>query len=144
MLDSFVLAPRYSMDDESIWLKGIDPSRNYWFYVNGVPELTVHIPGLVVADVETWIAKIKAFRGLQPNEEMQLERAASTVTIRCVGNNCYAIAAEIDGAPVWHLFDRETLESLLRTAHPDWMCAPQDVELGRELIMQSFSQPAYV
>ncbi|WP_443029197.1 hypothetical protein [Spirulina sp. CS-785/01] len=144
MLDSFVLAPRYGMDDESIWLKGIDPSRNYWLYINGVQELTTTLPGLVVADVEMWIAKIKEFRGLQPQEKMQLERAASTLTIHCVSSNCYAIEAEVQGAPVWHLFDKETLESLLRTAHPDWMCAPQDVELGRELIMQSFSQPAYV
>jgi hypothetical protein len=60
--------------------------------------------------------------------------------IRCISPNCYALESRINDAPVWHLFDQETLDSLLMTAHPDWQCAPSDVELGRNLLLRSFSQ----
>ncbi|BAY07763.1 hypothetical protein NIES2098_08850 [Calothrix sp. NIES-2098] len=69
---------------------------------------------------------------------MALTRIASTCQIHCVSSNCYAVETEINDAPVWHLFDRETLDSLLMTAHPDWQYAPTDVELGRKLLLKSF------
>jgi len=43
---------------------------------------------------------------------------------------------------VWHLFDYESLESLLMTAHPDWRCAPEHLALGRSLLSVAFEQPA--
>jgi hypothetical protein len=71
-----------------------------------------------------------------------LARAASSCTIHCVSLNCYGVEAEINNAPVWHLFDQETLDSLLMTAHPDWQCAPKDIELGRKLLLRSLELAA--
>jgi hypothetical protein len=70
---------------------------------------------------------------------MELSRVASTCTIHCISQNCYAIATEIAGAPIWHLFDQETLESLLMTGHPDWKCSPKDVDLGRRMLARSWN-----
>ncbi len=134
----FPLAPRYRLDDELLWLEGVDPSRHYWLRVNGEMAMTVVIPGLAVASAAEFKAEVLRFRALQPGEEMAIHRAASHCTIVCISQNCYAIATEIAGAPVWHLFDQESLESLLRTSHPDWQCAPQDMELGRRLLMRSW------
>ena len=36
----------------------------------------------------------------------------------------------------------ELLWSLLRTAHPDWQCSEQDLNLGRRMLMRSLAQPA--
>jgi hypothetical protein len=136
----FCLSPRYRLDDESRWLEGIDPSRHYWMAVNGEQNLTVALPGLIVGSLAEFKQFIRQFRSLQPGETMTLERIASSCTIYCVSNNCYAIESEVNNAPVWHLFDQESLDSLLMTAHPDWQCAASDIELGRKLLMRSLQQ----
>ncbi|MBD2253794.1 hypothetical protein [Nostoc parmelioides] len=133
----FCLSPRYRLDDESPWLEGIDPSRHYWVMVNGDKNLTVALPGLMVSTMSELRQAIREFRALQPGDTMTLVRIASACTLHCVGSNCYAIEATINNAPVWHLFDQETLDSLLMTAHPDWQCAPSDVELGRRMLLRS-------
>lgn len=137
---SFCLSPRYRLDDELPWLEGIDPSRHYWIKVNGDGNLTVAIPGLLVSSLDEIKQAMKQFRSLQPGEQMILERVASTCKIYCISPNCYAIETEIDNARVWHLFDQETLESLLTSAHPDWQCAPSDIDLGRKLLLRSLQQ----
>ncbi|BAY45108.1 hypothetical protein SAMD00079811_27100 [Scytonema sp. HK-05] len=142
MEPSICLSPRYRLDDELPWLEGIDPSRHYWIAVNGDKNLTVAIPGLTVSSITELKQSIREFRALQPGEQMTLARVASTCTIHCVSSNCYAVEAQINDAWVWHLFDQETLDSLLMTAHPDWQCAPKDIELGRKLLMRSFQQAA--
>jgi hypothetical protein len=138
----FCLSPRYRLDDELPWLEGIDPSRHYWVAVNGDSNSTVAIPGLVVSSISELKQAIKQFRALQPGEKMTLTRIANCLTIHCVSSNCYAVADKINDAQVWHLFDQETLDSLLMTAHPDWQCAPSDVELGRKLLLRSLQEPA--
>jgi hypothetical protein len=139
-MQSLPLAPRYRLDDESPWLEGIDPSRHYWIWVNGESSLSIPIPGLVMLSPEQFRETILEVRRLQPGQHLELQRAAVTSTIHCISPNCYAIAGEVNGAPVWHLFDQETLESLLMTGHPDWKCAPKDVELGRRLLLRSWEQ----
>lgn len=140
MSQLFVLAPRYRLDDESLWLEGIDPARHYWIAVNGQSALTVAIPGLSVSCPSEWKQAIRQFHALRLGEAMQLARTASSCTIHCISENCYAIASEVQNAPVWHLFDRETIESLLGTAHPDWQCSAKDIDLGRRMLMRSFQQ----
>lgn len=142
MTQPFILAPRYRLDDESPWLEGIDPSRHYWIAVNGNPEIKVVIPGLTVSSLLEWKQTLRKFRSLQPGGRLELVRIASCCTIHCISTNCYAIATEVAGAPVWHLFDQETLDSLLMTAHPDWQCAPKDIDLGRQLLARSWQQVA--
>jgi hypothetical protein len=142
MTKAFILAPRYRLDDESIWLQGIDPSRHYWIMVNGNCDLEVAIPGLTVSSLEEWKENILKLRSLQPQQTMNITRAAARCIIHCVSSNCYAIEYTLAGALVWHLFDRETIESFLITAHPDWQCAPKDLELGRKLLNHAFAQPA--
>jgi len=139
---SICLSPRYRLDDELPWLEGIDPSRHYWIAVNGDTNLTLAIPGLTVSSISELKQTIREFRALQPGEQMTLARVASTCTIHCVSPNCYAVEDQINNAWVWHLFDQETLDSLLMTAHPDWQCAAKDIELGRKLLMRSFQQAA--
>ncbi|WP_414544160.1 hypothetical protein [Nostoc sp. CCY0012] len=136
----FCLSPRYRLDDESPWLEGIDPSRHYWVAVNGDKNLTVAIPGLVVSSMSELKQNIRQFRALQPGEKMTVARIASACTIHCISSNCYAIEDQINDAQVWHLFDQETLDSLLMTAHPDWQCAPSDMELGRRLLLRSLQE----
>jgi len=140
MLPPFPLAPRYRLDDELPWLEGIDPSRHYWLKVNGDTSMTTAIPGLATSEFADFRAAILAFRALQPGQAMQIQRVASECTIHCISNNCYAIAATINAADVWHLFDKETLESLLMTSHPDWQCAPKDIELGRRLLVSNWER----
>lgn len=142
MLQPFILAPRYRLDDEDPWLEGIDPARHYWLRVNGDAERRLAIPGLLVSDLEEWQQAVRSFRALQPGDCFTLERPSGATQLRCISNNCYAIAAEMAGAPVWHLFDRETIDSFLMTSHPDWQCSERDLELGRERLLQSFGQPA--
>lgn len=138
MSQLFVLSPRYRLDDECLWLLGIDPARNYWISVNSETALPVAIPGLTVSCLSEWKQKIREFFSLTAGEKMDLVRAASSCQIHCISENCYAIASEIQNAPVWHLFDRETLQSLLRTSHPDWQCSPKDIDLGRQMLRRSF------
>lgn len=142
MTQIFVLSPRYRLDDESSWLEGIDPARHYWIAVNGDTNLKVAIPGLTVSSLREWKQHIRRFRSLQAGEQMQLVRIATHCTIHCISENCYAIEGEMAGAPVWHLFDQETLDSLLMTSHPDWQCAPKDIDLGRQLLARSLQQAA--
>jgi hypothetical protein len=140
MENLFCLSPRYRLDDELPWLQGIDPSRHYWIAVNGDINATIAIPGLVVYSIGELKQAIQQFRSLQPGEKMIVNRIASACTIYCVSPNCYAVEDKIDDAPVWHLFDQESLDSLLMTAHPDWQCAPSDIDLGRRLLMRSLQQ----
>jgi hypothetical protein len=138
----FCLSPRYRLDDELSWLEGIDPSRHYWIRVNGDKNLTVALPGLLVSSKNELKPIMERFRSLKPQEQMKLSRIADFCTIYCISHNCYAVEAKINGAPVWHLFDRETLDSLLMTAHPDWQCAPKDIDLGRRLLLRSLEKVA--
>ena len=138
----FCLSPRYRLDDESPWLQGIDPSRHYWIAVNGDSNVIIAIPGLVVSSMSELKQAIRQFRSLQPGEQMTVNRIASDCTIHCISPNCYAVEAEINYAPIWHLFDQETFDSLLMTAHPEWQCAPSDIDLGRKLLMRSLLQTA--
>lgn len=141
---SFCLSPRYRLDDEMPWLEGIDPCRNYWIMVNGESNITVAIPGLTVASKSELKEIIVQFRSLQPGEKMSLDHVAGACTIFCVSHNCYALEDKINGVLVWHLFDKETIDSLLMTANPDWQCSPKDLDLGRRLLMRSFQQAAAI
>lgn len=143
MTQTFILAPRYLLDDEYVWLEGIDPSRHYWLFVNGDRRFRVAIPGLYVSSFEELKENIVSFRKLQPQESIEIKRIAGGFTLHCLSRNCYAIEGEIAGAEVWHLFDRESIETLLMTAHPDWVSAPEHLELGRRHLVNSFQQPAY-
>ncbi|MGG6264699.1 hypothetical protein ACQ4M3_14850 [Leptolyngbya sp. AN03gr2] len=136
----FALSPRYRLDDEMVWLEGIDPSRCYWIRVNSQDDLIVAIPGLSVDSMDEFKSVIRQFRSLQPGMQIHVIRAAEQCEIHCVSENCYAIEATVLGSPVWHLFDRETLESLLMTAHPDWCCSPKDVDLGRRMLARCWQQ----
>jgi len=142
MLQPFILAPRYRLDDEDSWLEGIDPARYYWLRVNGDAERRVAIPGLLLSDLEDWKQAVRNFWALQPGDGFTLERPSGATKLYCISNNCYAIADEIEGAPVWHLFDRETVDSFLMTSHPDWQCSERDLALGRDRLLQSFRQPS--
>lgn len=138
----FPLSPRYRLDDELPWLLGIDPVRRYWLSVNGSDRLTVGIPGLMTSDFAEFKETILKFRNLAPGEMLTLKTWSQPTQVYCIATNCYAIPAEVAGAAVWHLFDRETLESLLMTAHPDWQCSAKDVELGRRLLSHSWQHSA--
>ncbi len=140
MTQPFILSPRYRLDDESPWLEGIDPARHYWSAVNGDAGVKVAIPGLTVSSLKEWKQNIRQFRSLQAGEQMEIVRIATSCTIYCISDNCYAIESEVAGATVWHLFDQETLESLLMTSHPDWQCAPKDVDLGRQMLTRALQQ----
>jgi hypothetical protein len=138
----FPLAPRYRLDDDLVWLEGIDPSRHYWIRINGSADAIAVIPGLATTSIDTFKAMMRQFRSLEPGDRMSIQRTASACQIHCISQNCYAIEAEETGARVWHLFDQETLDSLLMTSHPDWQCAPKDMELGRRLLMRSWAIPS--
>lgn len=142
MTQRFILSPRYRLDDESPWLEGIDPARYYWIAVNGDVGIKVAIAGLTVSSVGEWKQNMRKLRSLQPGERMELIRVTNSSTIYCISSNCYAIEAQVAGALVWHLFDQETLDSLLMTSHPDWQCAPKDVDLGRQLLARSWEKVA--
>jgi hypothetical protein len=143
MLEAFVLSPRYSLDT-SDWLEGIDPSRHYWLWVNGEQQVQVIIPGLIVSSIEELREVIDQFRRLKPTESLKLTRIVETFRIHCVSSNCYGIEGRVAGALVWHLFDRETLESLLMTAHLDWIPSEKDIELGRKALIRSLAKPVYI
>jgi hypothetical protein len=137
---AFYLSPRYRLDDKSPWLVGIDPSRHYWIAVNGDSNLTIALPGLAVSSLSELKQAMQRFRSLSPGQQMTLNRIATACTIYCVSPDCYAVETQINEALVWHLFDEETLDSLLMTAHPDWLCAPSDIDLGRKMLLRSFEK----
>ena len=141
-MSALSLAPRYRLDDDSSWLLAIDPVRRYWIAVNGEESLATNISGLLTSQTQTLGDTIVQFRNLTPGETLNLPtyRDTEETQIYCVSPNCYAVVGEVAQAPVWHLFDRETLESLLMTAHPDWIPNPQDVEMSRQLLSKSWEQ----
>ncbi|MGD1714790.1 hypothetical protein [Dapis sp. BLCC M172] len=127
----FPLTPRYRLkDDESPWLKGIDSTRNYWIHINGEKTLTAMIPGLIVSSIDEFKQNIQKFQALESGAHIKIERYLKSCYICCITQNCYAVECYFNGLLVCHIFDRETLESLLMTSHPDWKCRPKDVELG--------------
>ena len=134
------LAPRYRLDDDSFWLIAIDPVRRYWIAVNGDEQLSTEIAGLLTSDKQKLREVILQFRALTPGETLYLPTYKQSVQIYCVATNCYAIADKVSEAEVWHLFDRETLESLLMTAHADWIASPKDIERSRQLLSKSWEK----
>lgn len=127
----FPLAPRYRNLDSQGWLEGIDPGRNYWIKVNGEQTAIASLPGLISSNLSQFKENIFLFRGLQEGQTMRLERIGRCGTIHCISKNCYAVEDTVNGAAVWHLFDKETMESLLMTSHPNWKCSAKDLDLGR-------------
>jgi hypothetical protein len=110
--------------------------------VNGEETLVRRLPGLNTPDFERFKQAIRSFRALDVGQELTLPaEMGEDLTITCVAENTYAIADHFS-APVWHLFDRESLESLLMTAHPDWQCAPQHLRLGQSVLTAAWGQPA--
>lgn len=142
MTPLFPLAPRYRLDDDSIWLEGIDPSRQYWIAVNGCTDLMDIIPGPIAASHEQFKSIVRSFRAMTPGDRLMLERATVGASVHCISSNCFAIESSVNGAPVWHLFDAETVESFLMTASPDWQCSQKGMELGRRQLMLSWTQQA--
>ena len=143
MFSELSLAPRYRLDDDSPWLKSIDPLRRYWICVNGDPRSMRVLSGLSTQSPEAFKQAIRGFRTRVIGQELTLPAGLSDrLTIHCVANNCYAIADQSTGAEVWHLFDAESLESLLLTAHPDWQCSPEHLNLGRSLLTAAWGQVA--
>jgi hypothetical protein len=143
MSSELSLAPRYRLDDESPWLQGIDPLRRYWICTNGDSRSVRILSGLVTQSPEAFKQAIGRFRGLTTGHRLTLPtELGDRLTIHCVAANCYAIADTSTQAEVWHLFDAETLESLLLTAHPDWQCAPNHLNLGRSLLTAAWGHPA--
>jgi hypothetical protein len=55
MFSELSLAPRYRLDDDSPWLKGIDPLRRYWICVNGDPRSMRVLSGLSTQSPEPGI-----------------------------------------------------------------------------------------
>lgn len=134
------LVPRYRLDDDSSWLLAIDPVRRYWIAINGDENLSTEIAGLLTSDKQIFREVILGFRSLTPGETLKLPTYGESTQIYCVANNCYAIADKVAGAEVWHLFDSETLESLLMSAHEDWIANPKDIERSRQLLSKSWEQ----
>ncbi len=137
---NFSLVPRYRLDDDSSWLLAIDPVRRYWIAINGDEQLSTEVAGLLTSDKQTFREVILQFRALTPGETLYLPTYKESIQIYCVATNCYAIVDEVSGAEVWHLFDRETLESLLMTAHADWIASPKDIERSRQLLSKSWEK----
>ena len=134
------LVPRYRLDDDSSWLLAIDPVRRYWIAANGDGRLSTEIAGLLTSDKQTFREVILQFRALTSGETLNLPTYREETQIYCVATNCYAVVGEVAGAEVWHIFDRESLESLLMTAHSDWIPNPQDLERSRQLLSKSWEQ----
>jgi hypothetical protein len=146
MTNPLVLAPRYRLDDELVWLEGIDPTRHYWILLNGDRQQITPVPGLAVTSPAEFKRAMHGFRAMQVGDRLVFDRASTTCLIYCLSSDCYAIESVVEhqfgqtkqGALVWHLFDHETIESLLMTAHPDWQSSSKDVELGRKLLSNSW------
>ena len=145
MSDRFPLLPRYRLDDEQHWLVGIDPLRRYWLLVNGDEAAPVILPGLSTDNFDVFRDAILTFRDMVSGDTLELPTAIGTeLAIKCVSKNCFVIDTEVNGNPATHIFDQESLESLLMTAHPDWKCAPHHEELGRQMLSLSWEKPAAV
>lgn len=143
MSEHFPLVPRYRLDDEQAWLVGIDPLRRYWLLVNGDESTPVILPGLNTEDFDAFRAAILTFREMTAGDTLRLPTAMGTeLVVKCVSKNCFVIDTDVNGHPATHLFDQESLESLLMTAHPDWRCAPHHKDLGRQMLSLSWEQPA--
>ncbi|WP_017298118.1 hypothetical protein [Nodosilinea nodulosa] len=141
MFSELCLAPRYRLDDVSPWLKGIDPLRRYWICVNGDQRAMRVLPGLAAPSLEAFEQAMASFRSLAIGQELTLSAGMSDrLTLYCVAKGCYAIADRSTGPEVWHLFDAESLESLLLTAHPSWRCAPEHLNLGRSLLTAAWGK----
>ena len=134
------LVPRYRLDDDSSWLLAIDPVRRYWIAANGDERLSTEIAGLLTSDKQTFREVILQFRALTSGETLNLPTYREETQIYCVATNCYAVVGEVAGAEVWHIFDRESLESLLMTAHSDWIPNPKDIERSRQLLSKSWKK----
>ena len=134
------LVPRYRLDDDSSWLLAIDPVRCYWIATNGDERLSTEIAGLLTSDKQTFREVILQFRALTSGETLNLPTYREETQIYCVATNCYAVVGEVAGAEVWHIFDRESLESLLMTAHSDWIPNPKDIERSRQLLSKSWKK----
>ncbi len=134
------LVPRYRLDDDSSWLLAIDPVHRYWIAINGDERLSTEIAGLLTSEPQKFREIILQFRALTPGLTLSLPTYRKETSIYCVSNNCYAIVGEVLGAEVWHLFDRETLESILMTAHEDWIPSPKDIERSRQLLSSSWEK----
>jgi hypothetical protein len=96
----------------------------------------------MVSSASEFKQAILYWRSLQPGDQMTIERAAGSCILYCISENCYAIEDQNAPIKVWHLFDQETIESLLMTSHPDWKCSAKDLELGRELLTRSLKLPS--
>ena len=137
------LSPRYCLDDVSPWLVGIDPVRRYWIWVNGDSSQTMVVPGLSIASLDEFTGAILNFRSLEIGETLALPTfTTKPLVVQYLADNLYAISHAVEGASTWHLFDRETVESFLLSAHPDWKSSPQGIDLGRDLLLQSWQQPS--
>ncbi|MEL4894317.1 hypothetical protein [Crocosphaera sp. Alani8] len=143
MRQPLILSPCYRLDDEINWLDGIDPLRRYWLAVNGDNHIKAVIPGLCVTSCQELKETILKLRGLLYQETMVIKRSSGKLAINRVSDNCYAIQGRVEGALTWHLFDKEAIESLLLTSHPDWVPSKRDIELGRKLLQSAFEQPSY-
>lgn len=145
MSDRFPLLPRYRLDDEKAWLVGIDPLRRYWLLVNGDEATPIVLPGLSTHNFDVFREAILGFRSMSAGDQLKLPTAVGTqLVVKCVSKNCFVIDGEVNGNPATHVFDQESLESLLMTAHPDWQCAPHHRELGRRMLSLSWEKPAAV
>ena len=130
----------YRLDDDSSWLLAIDPVRRYWIAINGDERLSTEIAGLLASEPQKFREIILQFRALTPGLTLSLPTYREETSIYCVATNCYAIVDEVSEAEVWHLFDRETLESLLMTAHADWIPNTKDIERSRQLLSKSWEK----
>lgn len=143
MSNLFPLSPRYRLDDEDTWLIGIDPIRRYWLAVNGDETLQTVIPGLDSEDLAAFRNAVLSFRDMGAGDSIQFPtKVGLPLTVNCVAKNCFLLEGDVNGHPACHLLDCESLESLLMTAHPDWVCAPQHKALGSKLLSLSWDQPA--
>jgi len=142
MYPDFTVIPRYQLDDSIPWLEGVDPVRNYWIAVNGDRAQIVTLPGLKAESFDGFKQFIRRFRSLKPGEELLIGNSDRPTKIICISANCYAYESDMGNAPVWHLFDQESLDSLLMTAHPDWQCSQKDLLLGRSQLEACWESPA--
>jgi hypothetical protein len=155
MVPALSLSPRYCLNDQQNWLNWLDPHHS-WIRVNGCADLKVRLPGLAAASGEEFRSVLRQLRALQPGSELQLIRSASVTTIYRVSDSCYAIFGQvndpingpIDGltngpigdVPIMHLFDPETLESLLHASYPDGSGRPQTLDWEHCWLSQSWER----
>jgi hypothetical protein len=151
MVPALSLSPCYRLADQQNWLNWLDPHHS-WIKVNGCAELKVRLPGLAAASVEEFRSVLRQFRALQPGSELQLIRSASVTTIYCVSDSCYAVFGQVNAAPIGaidspigevpilHLFDPETLESLLHASCPDSSGRPQTSDGAHCWLSQSWER----